>query len=207
MNEQTIWRLNVLADGFVSLIPQGLTYFQDHFVGHSMSDSWSGPPPYQMKSKSRKLNDFVAWHPSVPVVSEAVRDVLCDLKATGLEWLDFGELLGRPYFALNVLNFCDFVDFEKSEVFFSSPHSQGNPKRIILRADADNPPAIFKMNRVSSYVYISDSCANSMISNDLTGFGLTYLSTDVTRRALLGESLNDHPRLDSQPSAGRVKSR
>ncbi len=101
-----------------------------------MSASWSGPPSYQIKSKSRKLNDFVAWHPSVPVVSKTVRDFFCEMKVAGIEWLDFGRLLEKPYFALNVLNYCDFVDFEKSKIFFSGPQTQGNPKRIVLREDA-----------------------------------------------------------------------
>ena len=190
------WQLNARTSGGLSLIPQDLRYFNEHFIGRSMISTWIWPPEFLILKKSGRRNDFLVWHTSAPVVSEKALFVLSSASAGDFETLPFSEIRGMKYYAINVLNICDCIDFNLSKIDFYGDDEYGTPRDIKIKRSASLPNGIFKMRRIPGYVFVSNLLADKLIAQGLTGFGLTRLSTDVLARGMRGQVPNDHPDLE-----------
>lgn len=200
---KTPWQLNTCCNGVLSLIPDDLRYFNDHFIGASMVSSWEGPPLFSVWGRSKRVLDFVGWSTSAPIVSERALGVLKALSTDDFEFFSFSELKDKKYFAINITRFCDCIDFKKSDIQFYGHSQRGVIRSVTLRQDVNFPTGIFKMDRIPGYVFVSDSLAHALIEEKLTGFGLTRPSTDVLGLASRGLPLNDHPGLDCRTKPGK----
>ena len=145
-----------------------------------MEASWRGPPPYEVLSKSKPINDFIAWHVAAPVVSERAADVLRNIGGSCMELLPFGRLREKQYFALNVMCQADCVDWDRSDVIRLPNVDEALAKRIVLREGAETSLNIFKLKGIASRVYISEAAAGALYLTDLTGFSLARLETDIS---------------------------
>jgi hypothetical protein len=190
-----VYQLNIAADGAFALIPGDLRYFHDHFIGLPMSAHWEGAPPFTVATGRAKINDFVAWFMSAPIISKRAKTVIEEIDRENTEILPFGILKGNEYFALNVLGEMDFIDLQKSDIFFSHEGAQGLPKSIILKDGVGAIPSFFRLKYIRDFIWVSDDCANLLIASNLTGFGLTLPSTNVMARVIHGQPMNDHPQL------------
>ena len=196
------WRLNVLERNGLSLIPDDLRYFGDHFIGEPMSATWEGPPGFTISRKSGKLNDFLVFHTAVPVVSGRVLTVLQSLSKDNFEAFDLISIRNRPYFAINVIAVADCVDFIESDIRFYGTPNYGIPRRIVIRQNAELPRGIFKMNKIPGYVFVSDDLAERISLEGFTGFCLTKPSTDVLSMALRGEMIDEYSVVNAEAGKG-----
>ena len=73
-----IYMLNVNSERALSLMPGDLDYFQTHFVGEKLPNTWSFPN-IEIDKKSYPVRDFVGWMLSAPIVSEKAKDILYPL--------------------------------------------------------------------------------------------------------------------------------
>jgi hypothetical protein len=111
-----------------------------------------------------------------------------------VEFLSFGLLKGRPYFAVNVLSTMDYVDFDASDIDWLPGVADGLPKSITLRRDIGPLPPMFKLKRIAGQVYVSDEMARVLVDAGLTGFALARPTTHIFERILKRESLDDYSR-------------
>ena len=186
------WRLNAIEKGFMSLIPDDVRYFNDNFIGYTMNPKWK-LPEYSVVGRSKRVPDFIGWHTAAPVVSERALSVLVEQCEEYFEALSFANIKGVQYFAINVTEVCDCIDFGSSEITFYGDESYGTPILINLISNVSTPNGMFKMKGIPGYVFVSDSLGDRLIDEGLTGFGLTKLSTDVLARVVRGQAPNDHP--------------
>ncbi len=189
-----VWRLNVDSKRSLSLIPRDLRYFTRNFVGKSMKSIWPNFDSFDIINKRGKLNDFVSWHISAPVVSDKVKNALSSVEH-GIEFLYIASFKNKAYYAMNVLNVLDIVDFEKSSIFYPYPGADGVPNIIVLKRKL-TLPYIFKCTGLNGYIYVTTECADILINNEITGFGLTTLSTNVLKMIVEHNRVNEHPELD-----------
>jgi hypothetical protein len=95
-----IWPIDI---GRLYFIPDDLSYFIEHFVCKSMSESWS-PPPVKVVRRRAKPADFSSWAHSAPIVRERVCPMLIAMSGSDIEILPFYKTVGgEMLFAVNVL--------------------------------------------------------------------------------------------------------
>ena len=192
--ENHIWRLNVIGNGALSVGGTDLRYFGDHFVGLPMRSTWTGPPQFNIFGKSKPANDFIAWSIASPLISEqAIEYLNSNSWDAGVELLEFGTIKNRKYFAMNVTNIVDGVDFDRSDIFYSHPNVEGMPKKIVIKSGFCTDLNIYQFKGILGDAYVSAEVARGLAASGLTGFGLTRLDTDVLQRVIRNEPLNDYP--------------
>jgi len=189
-----IWRLWVGGKANLALIPHNLEYFSNHFIGERLGDAWT-PPPVSINGKSKKLRDFVSWMERAPVVSQRARQILEPLLGDNVEFLKFHEILGKSYFALNVLRLENILDRDQSEVLYAD-----EAKRNILRVSSFflreeqlsvPTPRIFKLSHERNSIFVSNNFADVVIDNKLTGLALVDPRKNIYKINALGGDLND----------------
>lgn len=148
-----------------------LDYFQDHFIGKRLIENWN-PPDINVLGKSKKLKDVISWMHKAPVLSERAKDILAPLISPYAEFLPLIVLYGNNYYALNVVNLVECLDYERSEILFAPDE----PSRILsisrtyfIENKLDTSP-IFKISEWPSYVFVRRSFMDKVLENHLTGF-------------------------------------
>jgi hypothetical protein len=91
LKENSIWRLSMCANNYLSLIPHDLSYFNSHFIGKPMALDWFAPPVV-IDGKSKKLPDFMSWMTSAPVVSEKAKIALSPCLDGFAQFLPFHDI-------------------------------------------------------------------------------------------------------------------
>ncbi|MDB5702998.1 MAG: hypothetical protein JWN66_114 [Sphingomonas bacterium] len=189
-NEQC-WALFLESDGVLSISSGDLRYFHAHFCGESLGSQWKGPPDYTILGSRKPINDFVSWHVAAPIVSPPARRALEKI-SSDIEFLPFGTLKGKQYFAANITKTIDAVDFERSDIQWLSGVSEGLPGSIVIRSDIVGLPALFKLDRIASQIYLSQEAAEYLMDAGLTGFSLLRPSTNIAKRVIQSGSLVDY---------------
>lgn len=158
------------SDKNLSLRPGNLDYFQSHFMGKKLPDSWSFKD-IEIDGKSYPVRDFVGWMLQAPVFSERAKECLYPLISPHVQFLYMATIKKKKLYAVNVLQLEDCLDLDKSEITYSSDNS----KRIIdiTKVIFDNSKVptspIFKLLQDPGQVFVNDDFVKLVIDNKLKG--------------------------------------
>jgi hypothetical protein len=191
-----IWRLLTASSNYLGLIPHDLSYFHTHFSGVPMSDDWIAPP-FKISNRSKKLPDFVSWMLCAPVLSERAAIALRPLLSDHVQFLPFGVIKTKTYYALNALRVQKgLLDYKRSTVLRSS----ADPMTIIMIERAFfNPeaalrlPPIFKLAEGTGDIFVTDEFAHVAVEQKLTGLALADPEVDTLPLILRRLPLNACP--------------
>lgn len=165
-----IYMLNVYSEKAITIMPGDLDYFQEHFLGEKLPDTWMFKN-IEIDKKSYPARDFVSWMLQVPVVTEKAKDVLCPLISPYVQFLYMTTIKKKKLYAVNVLRSENCLDFQKSDVVYSSD----DPGRIInvgkvVFDDSKIPNIpIFKLNPAIGKVFVNEDFVKLVIDNKLKG--------------------------------------
>lgn len=199
MISSTIWQIEMLSNGYLSLIPHDLTYFNCHFIGVKLSSEWI-PPPTKIAGKSLKVRDMVSWMSKAPVISERMKVLLQDLCGESVQFLKFHDLKSKPYYVMNVLAVVeDIIDVENSEPRYvrdTIPRKIYTFGRYVFNTNVANIklPPIFKVSVddvVRSNIFVTQPFVDLAIREKLTGFALMDPARDSMYSIIRGDNLND----------------
>jgi hypothetical protein len=181
-----IWRLtydSTHCDTLCLINPQEGRYFTENFHGVPLPTHLFSLNIQIETYKERGWCDCSGFGGGVPVLSEGAVNVLWDLMEGKVEKLPLHHERGT-YFAINVINVKDAIDFEKAIV--TRDHKYPDvvkeiatyafiPEKIIGEHIFKTPQ--FRGTRV----YVSDEFRKRVLENNLTGFEFTLLAnTDST---------------------------
>lgn len=190
----TIWLLRAGGKRNLSLIPNSLEYFQTHFRKEPMASDWT-PPSFDILGKSKKLRDFVGLMISAPVVSDRVRRILEPLCDGDVEFLPLQEIMGKRYFAMNVLRVEDVLDLARCEFTSIATTKQIiSIQKFAFRAELSSSlPPIFKTPQDTGDIFVTESFVDVALANRFTGLALANPVQNNFAKILRGESLNAVP--------------
>jgi len=179
-----IWELQATGNNNLGVAPGDLRYFHDHFVGTPMVSEWE-LPPLEILGKKKKLRDFVSWSAQAPLVSLKAKKLIEELCGDDVELLQFHDLNGKPYFALNVLRVEDYVDLRKCE---TTKYNSGELINIVtycFREDLPEIlPIIFKEPLCLNTIFVTEAFAAMVVKNKLTGLALADPSVNQLSLAI-----------------------
>jgi hypothetical protein len=153
------------------------------------------PPPVKVDGKSLRLRDFVSWMLQAPVVSLKAKECLEPLISPFVEFLPLVELRGIAYFAMNVIQLVDCLNYGDSEILYS----KSDPDRILrikeyrFRSDRVRTVPVFKVPEVPSDVFVMQPFVDLIIRTRLTGAKFADPGVNPFRGIVKGESCNIIP--------------
>jgi len=201
LKENSIWRLSICANKYLSLIPHDITYFNTYFMGRAMPLDWVAPPVV-ISGSTKKLPDFVGWMTGAPVVSEKAKLALFPCLDGFVQFLPFHDIKGKKYFAMNVTHVeTSLLDIGKSEVLYSSsvPKVALTLKRAFFNQQPQTKlPPIFKVTILSdedvdSEIFVTKSFAEIAIKCKLSGIALADPEQDSFKAVLANKNQNIVP--------------
>ena len=194
MREPRIWTLLATGKDNLGVSPVDLTWFCDRFDAKPMDEDWQ-PLPLELIHKSKKLRDFVSWMICAPLVSQRARDAIEALCPGAVQFLPFHALKGKPYFAMNVLQTAEVLDFEASDVLRSDDTGEVfhvNACAFVPGLSEQLPP-LFKDPRYPSEVFVTERFARMAIELGLTGLALSDPTVNRFYKIVRGIPPNVYP--------------
>jgi len=168
-----IWRLACCCDKAFGLQPTDLYYFNEYFRGKPLPADWT-PPAYKIRGTSYKINDFISWMLSAPVVSEKARDALLPVVDGFAEFRPMGVFRKTPYFVMNVYFTADCLDFEFSEILYApdEPRKILDIERFRFRKEAIPDAPIFMEANHPGDIFVKNPVVACIRKHGLTGAAL-----------------------------------
>ncbi len=165
-----IWHLGADVNNFDNLIPiKEEDWNLLRFDGIRLSNIWKSIPVRVIED--RKKSDTPGLSAGIPVFSSRSIEVLNDLMADSVEILPLRCRKG-DYYAINVLNVLDCIDYESSE--FKKFENSGRIMRFIkysFKPNYVNGKHIFKIvDEPVRRPFVSDEFRNRVLDNELVGF-------------------------------------
>ena len=189
-----IWSLLAAGNDNLGVSPVDLTWFHGRFDAKPIGRDWH-PLPLELVNKSKKLRDFVAWIDSAPLVSQRARDAIDALCPGAAEFLPFHALKGKPYFAMNVLQTLDVLDFEASDVLRDARTGEVLcvHECAFMAGLPDSLPPLFKDSRLPTDIFATARFARMAIEHGLTGLALADPAVAPLKKIVRGMPLNVYP--------------
>lgn len=158
-------------NGIVPINPADWDVF-NRFDGSTLVKSWLPLNVSYNVDESRRLSesDFPSLLTHVPVFSQRAVDVL------GTLLTENGELLplnchGKNYFAYNVTNLVDALDFRQSEIVRFSTGRIMDIKKYVFRSESLSEVTVFKLPQTPRMdVFVTDPFVERVRSSALSGF-------------------------------------
>ncbi|MGV3774760.1 MAG: imm11 family protein [Verrucomicrobiales bacterium] len=148
-----------------------LEYFQSHFVGKPMRNTWC-PPGIEILNHRKPVRDFVSWMLTAPVVSKRAKECLEDFLTDTVEFLPLMKVKRVQLYAINVINVIDCLDVGRSEVHYDSATGKSivNVHRFSFFMERIPPDArIFKVPEDTGSVFVFQNFIDKVIKHQLTG--------------------------------------
>lgn len=170
-------------------------YWHKNFAAERMLED-SELPKLEVLGKSKKLGDFVGWMLQAPLVSVRAREALEPILGKDVQFVDFHDLRGKPYFGINVLRVeSGYLDLEHSECVNREDGKVSVCYRYAFKNNLPQClPPIFKTHPQSS-VFVTSTFAETIIENKLTGFCLQNPAENAISLMAKGMPLNAYPGL------------
>lgn len=187
------WVLFVSPKGAFSVDPGPLEYFTHHFVCRPMSEGWA-PPNIKVSGQSRAPKDFVSWVSTAPIVSERAKTAIQSIPGANVEYLPILNRAGQAFYALNVLEESDELDFDRSKLILDE-NSNSIPMIEEARFKFNNGsvPPIFKIRGYGGEIFVSTLFAHKIRGAKLTGALFLDPARDISKRVLAGDVHDDFP--------------
>lgn len=166
-----VWTLWDNGDKYVSIEPYDLPYYQEHFIGKRMFNTWE-PKPFELLGKSKPMADIIGWMLSAPIMTEKAVNALAPLIGEYVEFLPFGKLRKKEVFAVNVLFSVDCLDYDKTEVVYFDKGRTGAYDINQFYFDAALVPdvPIFKAPDGGGMIFVRRPFVDAVIMHQLRGF-------------------------------------
>lgn len=167
-----LWKLWAEGDAFDNLVPVVPLTFDDYnsFDGSPRADIWKPLPVRRMEpEKELPLSDFPGF--ALPVFSKKAWDCLEPIIGGQVEVLPLVFEEG-PYFAINVINVLNAIDYEKSvyQTFTSSLRIMMFTKYVFVKEKVKNHSIFLLSDERRRRPFVSDAFVTMVKSNNLTGF-------------------------------------
>lgn len=165
-----IWHLQSDVNNYDNLIPiKKEDWDKLLFVGKSLSDNWTPVPV--IINEEIKPSDSPGLDTSAPIFSEKAVEILKDLMDGSVEILPLRSRNGK-YFAINVLDVVDCVDYSNSKF-----RTFKNSNKIMFFEKYSFIPECIKGKNIFKIVdeptktaFVSDEFKEKVFSSGLTGF-------------------------------------
>lgn len=144
--------------------------------GKSISSSWQ-PVLLEVHTSRGPLSDFPVCPMGPPILSQKAWGVLQPLIGDAVEALPVATPLGT-YFALNVLDVIDCLDYEQSEISYYPASMNGGLHRIIkyqLNSDLIKRKHIFKIPERMTEAIVSEDFKRLSENALLNGLDFTHV--------------------------------
>ncbi len=172
--------LNVYSEKAITIMPGDLDYFQEHFVGEKLPDTWTFSN-IEICKKSYPVRNFIGWMLQVPVVTEKTKDVLYPLISPYVQFLYMTTIKKKKLYAINVLQLENCLDLEKSDVIYSSddPERIINVGKVVFNKSKIPSFPIFKLNPYIGKIFVDENFVKLVIDNKLKGAHFVEPSDDL----------------------------
>ncbi len=124
------------------------------------------------------------------MVSDRVRITLDHLCDGDLEFLPVQKLMGREYFAVNVLRMEDVLDLERCDLTLVD-NKIASIRTFAFHIDLPRSlPPIFKTPQATGDIFVTDQFKNTVLRNGFTGLALADPASDNFAKTVRGMALN-----------------
>lgn len=189
-----VFKLDVSSKGHPYVLSRNLAPdFDEKVFGDAASTSDFDPGDYEIRARSSKLADAMAWRPSVPLLSERAVSVLKAHAPGCAEYRYFGQIRENAYFALHVTARADVLDMAASDCLFGEDgqlltvFAYSFDQEKLARA-----PILFRLpNRMQ--IFVKEGIARAVVENQLTGFQFRDPAKSEIKDLFFGRDVNVYP--------------
>lgn len=143
----------------------------DSFAGNPMREEWV---PYQVKIlKDKKIGDMQAFFGGVPALNQNAIDKLAIFFQDNIELLPL-SYEKDSYFALNVLDLINCVNYEKADINrFSDGNIMSFNRYEFIKEKIENKHIFKIIDEPRKFPFVSNEFKMKVVENELTGFLFT----------------------------------